>query len=294
MKIKLLAPNLCSYKKIKLVFFGLLMLLSSSIYAHGDLSMRIDEKTEEILKSPNVSELYYERGFLYQQHEDYNKAIEDYLKSESLGNNDKVLHYRKAQSYLFSEEKEKAYKSILSFLDIDNIDVKGKKLEAQILYKLQKFDEALVAYSYVVKTMTDIRPTDIIEYCDIILSVNNQNYNDALTAIEFGLEKLGKNTLSLHLKKLDYLKTSNQVEKALEQYNYFILEYNRKEFWYYKKAKYLIGQSRLQEANISLQLAKVSINQLETRFQQTPSIKKLNQQINTLENTINLNSRNHD
>jgi hypothetical protein len=284
---KLLAPNLSSCLKIKILFLFIALQISSALYAHGDLSARIDEATEKISKDPNNFKLYYERGFLHQQHEDYTKSLEDYLKSESLGNIDKVIHYRIAQVYYLVEDYSKALKSIESYLIIDQIDVKAKKLQAQILFKLSKHKEALNAYQYVMNTMVDIRPEDVLEYCHIILAENNQNYTDALNAIEFGLDKLGANTLSLQLRKLDFLKDSNQVEKTLTQYNYFILEYNRKEFWYYKKATYLKEINRLSEANISLQLAKISIEKLDEKFKNMQSIKTLNEQIIALENTIN-------
>jgi tetratricopeptide (TPR) repeat protein len=283
---KLLAPNLSSYIKIKTLLLFMALQISSALYAHGDLSARIEEATEKISKEPNNSHLYYDRGLLHQQHEDYSKSLEDYLKSESLGNTDKVIHYRKAQVHYLVEDYSKALKSIESYLKIDHIDVKAKKLQAQILFKLEKHIEALNAYLYVINTMVDIRPEDVLEYCDMILTENNQNYTGALNAIDFGLNKLGANTLSLQLKKLDYLQESNQVEKTLAQYNYFILEYNRKEFWYYKKAKYLTELNKLSEANISLQLAKITITQLDEKFKNMQSIKTLNKQIIALENSL--------
>ena len=89
---KLLAPNLSGFIKIKTLIFFMTLLISAAINAHGDLSDRIEEKTEEISKNPNNSELYYERGFLYQQHEEYDKSLVDYNKSRSLGNSDKIIY----------------------------------------------------------------------------------------------------------------------------------------------------------------------------------------------------------
>ena len=98
---------------------------------------------------------------------------------------------------------------------------------------------------------------------------------------------MGANTLSLQLKKLDYLKESNQTEKVINQYNYFIIEYNRKEFWYYKKAKYLASLHQHQQANIAIQLASINIEKLDAKFKKMNSTIKLKQQIKTLENAIN-------
>ena len=73
------------------------LLLSLKGFAHGDLSIKIKEKTKEILKTPNNFILYYERGLLYQQHIEYKKSLEDYNKSKLLGNNGKDLKYRIAE-----------------------------------------------------------------------------------------------------------------------------------------------------------------------------------------------------
>ena len=263
------------------------LLLSVQMFAHGDLTQRIIKKTQEILKSPNNFELYYERGFLYQQHLEYVKALEDYLKSTSLGNTDKELQFRIAEVNYLTEDYNDALTSITTYLEADSIDVKAKKLEAQILFKLGAYKKSLEAYRYVMNTMIDVRPEDILEYTDIILAENNRNYVGALNAIESGLNQVGPNTLSLQLRKLDYLKDSGQIDKALDQYNYFILEYKRKEFWYYKKAEYLVKVNKPQEANISLIQATSAIEQLDTRFKNMNSIIKLKERIKSLESLNN-------
>ena len=263
------------------------LLFALQAFAHGDLSVRIEHKTQEILKSPNSFKLYYERGMLYQQHLEYDKALEDYLKSESLGNTQKVLKYHMAEVYYVTENYSEALAHITACLEKENTDVKSKKLEAQILFSLKAYKQSLVAYQYVMNTMEDLRPEDIIEYTDIILAENNKNYDDALKAIEFGLNRLGANTLSLQLKKLDYLKASNALEQVIQQYDYFILQYNRREFWYFKKAVYLAEHHKNQEAIISLKLATMSIQQLDSKFKNMESILELKEDIINLEESIN-------
>ena len=116
---------------------------------------------------------------------------------------------------------------------------------------------------------------------------SQKDYPKAIQIIDKGLEKLGENVLSLRLKKMEYLKSSKQVDKVIEEYNYFILLYNRKEFWYYKKAKYLTEENRLPQAKISLQFAKIAVDQLSPKFKNMQSIKKLKENIINLEQKIN-------
>ncbi|QXP79745.1 MULTISPECIES: tetratricopeptide repeat protein [Winogradskyella] len=261
--------------------------LSTKASAHGDLTKQIAIKTHQISESPNNFKLYYERGLLYQQHVEYPKAMEDYLKSKTLGNTDNALQYRISELNYLSEDYPKALQNITSYLDITPTDVKAKKLEAQILFHLKSYQKSLSAYKYVMEHMVDLRPEDILEYTDIILAENNENYKVALEVIELGLKKLGSNTLALQLKKLDYFKADHQIEEALKQYDYFILEYKRKEFWYYKKANYLAQLDRSNEANIALKQATIAIDQLDNKFKKMKSITELEVKIQDLENTIN-------
>ncbi|MEN3325120.1 hypothetical protein VP395_15385 [Mariniflexile soesokkakense] len=285
---KLLAPNLSSKNLTRKLFLVVFLLVSLMVHAHGDLTIRIEQKTEEISKKPNDFTLYFERGFLYQQHNEYDHALKDYLKSEALGNKDKVLFFRKAEAYYLNEELDNGMLAINDYLAIDSIDVKAKKLQAQLLFSLNKYDEALLAYTFVFDNMLDIRPEDIIEYCDIILSVNNKNYNGAINAIDLALNKLGEDTFSLQLKKLDYLIASNQAENTINQFNYFIEKFNRKEFWYYKKAQFLYDVEMHAEATIALQQAATAISQLNLKFQSMKSVKELEKQIAQLEEKLNL------
>ncbi|MBD0777571.1 tetratricopeptide repeat protein [Maribacter sp. ANRC-HE7] len=268
----------------KALFIVMFSLLSAQVFGHGDLTKRINEKTREISESPKDFRLYYERGLLYQQHIEYTKAQEDYLKSRSLGNTDKALQYRIAEVNYLAGDYNAALKSITSYLEVDgSSDVKAKKLEAQILFELGAYKKSLYAYRYVIDNMRDLRPEDILEYCDIILAENDKNQVAALDAIESGLKLLGPNTLSLQLRKLDLLKNSGQIEKALDQYNYFLLEYDRREFWYYKKAMYLAEINRPKEAIISLKLATGTIDRLDMKFKNMNAILKLKEQIKSLE-----------
>ncbi|MDL5514982.1 hypothetical protein QSE00_24445 [Arenibacter sp. M-2] len=265
----------------------LMLSLSMPLLAHGDLSMRIAEKTIAISEDPDNSELYYERGLLYQQHMEYDNALEDYLKSQSMGNSNKALYYQIAEVHFLTKAYQEALQSINSYLELDSMDLSAKKLQAQIHFNLKSYKKSLEGYRTVILNMKDIRPEDVLEYCNIILAENNKNYKAALKAIEYGLDQLGPHTISLQLKKLDYLKDAGLTEKALEQYNYFILEYSRNEFWYFKKAKYLAEIHKPHEAFISLKLATVAVEQLDTKFKNMGPVIELKEQIKSLESSLN-------
>ncbi len=276
------------YPKFAAICLFILLFTSSVLFAHGELEARIKEKTTQISKDKKNAHLYYERGYLYQQHKEYKKALKDFEKSETLGNTDKLLYYRRAETYLIINKTEEALLAVKGYFKIDAVDIKIYKLKAQILIQAQKHEEALVSYNYVLKNTIDLRPQDFIEYATIVLSIDSENFKEAIATMDLGIEKTGENTLTLQLKKLEYLEDAGETEKALAQYNYFILENNRKEFWYYKKAFFLNEVDRKPEANIALQQSKLAVQMLSERLQNTPAIKKLITQINQLEKNLEL------
>jgi tetratricopeptide (TPR) repeat protein len=255
------------------------------VAAHGDLTKRINIKTSEIKLNPNNPELYFDRGFLYQQHEEYDKAVSDYLKAEDLGFNDKLLDFRKAETYYKWGKYKLALTASSAYLVKDNIDVKINKLHAQILFELKHFDKAFEHYKFFIDTVEDPRPEDYIEF-SLISIANYNDYNKAIEILENGIQKLG-NVISLQLEKLEYYKKSNQVEKAIEQYNQFILNNKRNEFWYYKKANYLFENNQIAQCKIALEQSKVSISILKDRIKNTQAIKNLIKNINNLEKQLN-------
>ena len=263
------------------------MIISSILYAHGDLSIRIKEKTIEISKKPTDANLYFERGFLYQQHLEFKKAISDFDKSKSLGNYSKLLFFRMAETYYKNKDYEYALDKITRCVAIDADDVKSLKLKSQILFKLKRYEETMLAYTYVIENTVDIRPEDIIEYSNIVLAIDSLDYNGALKAIEIGLEKLGANTVTFQLKKIEYLKKLNKVDEVVNQYNILIKNNSRNEFWYYEKGKYLVEVKKYSQANIAIQQAKLAIELLTSKFKNTLAIKKLQTQLNELEKLLN-------
>lgn len=262
------------------------LLMSSLVFAHGDLSIRINQKTKEIAKDVRNSELYYERGVLYQQHVEYQKAIQDFKKAKTLGSDHELLNFKLSEAYYESSNYKKALAAVLLCFGAAPQNVNVYKLKARILLKLGRYEETMVAYKYVVDNTIDIRPEAIIEYSTIILTIDSLNYKGALAAIELGLEKVGKNTVTFQLKKIEYLKKSNQVNAVIEQYNQLLKNSARQEFWYYEKAIYQNSVARNTAANISLQQAKMAIQVLPLKFKNTPAIKKLQTQINELEKLL--------
>jgi len=203
-----------------------------------------------------------------------------------LGNKSKLLYFRKAETFYNAKKLEKALSSCESCLKYDKSDIKTYNLKAKVLSKLKRYKEAKTAHEFVIKNTIDILPHDFIYYSEIILAVDNDNYKDAISAIDLGLEKLGGNIITLQLKKLEYLKNTQDVLGIISQYNVIIQSQERKEFLYYEKAKYLFGIQDFKKSNIALQQAKLELTALKSP--NTIAIKRLQANVNVLEMKIKI------
>lgn len=283
---KILQLNKSKYYQFLLAV--ILLLCTQKIVAHGSLTIRIQEKTIEIAKDSLNAELYFERGYLYQQHHEFQKAIEDYSKAQKYGYKNKIIHFYKSETFLEMGNIVEALKSSNVYLKAESKDPKIYKLRAKIFYAKGDYSKALFHYQYISNNMNDIRPSDFIEYATIFLEQNPENYKKALEIIDKGLKKLGNKILTLNLKKLQYLHALKDENRIIEQYNYFIVSSKRKEHWYFKKASYLITLEKNADANIALQQSKMAITLLKPKTKNTLAVKKLVIKINELENSITL------
>lgn len=262
-------------------------ILANLSFAHGELTARINEKTKQINKNPQDALLYFERGFLHEQHEDYKKAINDYLKSEALGLFDKKLYFRIGETYKLLDEYNLALKAVLTYKKIAPNDIPIYKLEAQILAAMNKYKRSKAAYYKVLLYSCDVLPEDILEFCDIVLEQNSSNYDECISIIETALKRLNGNSLVLKARRIDFLIASGKSDLVIDSYNEFILTQKRKEIWYFKKAQFLASINNSQEAIIALQQSKLSIQILPTKFKQTKTITNLLNQISDLEKSLN-------
>ena len=262
-------------------------LFCHAVIAHGELSLRIAEKTEQIEQDSTNAILYFERGFLYHQHEEYEAAIHDYGKSEALGLKSEELYFRKAETYFTASFYAETLQTLEQYFHLNAADVKGRKLYAKTLYQLRRFDEAYREYQYVILNISDPRPEDYLIYSEISQFHFNHDPKAALRVINNGLEVLGHDTVTLQLKRLELLKETGSTDKVIEQYNYFLSQTNRKEFWYFRKASFLNGIGRDKDAKIALQQAKVAISLLRQKFKNTEAIINLKSDVALLENTLN-------
>ncbi|MBT8270291.1 MAG: hypothetical protein HKO96_02360 [Flavobacteriaceae bacterium] len=266
---------------------AILFVCCQVVFGHGELSLRIAEKTQQINKEPTNAQLFFERGFLYHQHEEFDLALRDYEQSESLGLKSEELYYRKAETNFTISYYENTIQALQSYFELNPYDVKGRKLYAKTLYKLNQINRAYIEYKFVIEHISDPRPDDYLMFSEITRAHNNDDLHEALKVINLGLETLGEDTVTLQLERLELLKAMNNTDLVIEQYNYFLNQTDRKEFWYFRKASFLKSTGRINDAKIASQQAKVAISVLREKFKNTDAIIKLEKDIVHLDKSLN-------
>ena len=84
-------------KKLLLIFF--LFASNIAVHAHGDLHERILKVTEEIKKNSDSAFLYFKRGKLFYQHNDFKRSLKDLKRSDKLGYENNEQYFLFAKNY---------------------------------------------------------------------------------------------------------------------------------------------------------------------------------------------------
>lgn len=266
----------------QLLFLLLFCCLGLSSCAHGDLGRRITAKTKAIEKDPKNALLYMERGFLYQQHEEWDFALADYIHSQQLGQKDKVLYFRMAEVY----QKLLLFKSGLvcteQYLKEDSVDVKVHKLRGQLFVKAKDYDAAIASFQFVLEHAVDLTPDNFLMLAAAYHAKNRKKSQEVLAVMDKSIEHFGPKVFALQEQKLEYLKTFKDVDEALEQYDVIIDIQNRKESWLYKKAAYLYEYKKYEAAKETVEAAETAFSQLKAHKQKTKAMIQLLANIHTL------------
>tara|TARA_R110002096_G_scaffold262085_1_gene455581 strand:+ start:146 stop:1006 length:861 start_codon:yes stop_codon:yes gene_type:complete len=242
--------------------------------AHGDLMKRILSLTEEIKVHSDSAYLYFKRGKLYYQHNDYNESIEDFKRSKKLGFNSDE------QYFLFAINYYKLNHFITSKRYIDKIlkdqpdNVKAVKLVGHINFKRKKFKKAAEAYEKVILISKKTFPENYLDGSEAWYALRTENGSErATTLLIEGIEALGDNIvlydklISIYIDQGDY-STAIKFQKKVIDFSH------RKERNYLKLANIQLLQENYTEVLKSLAIAKKYYSDLPSRIKNTKFMKE--------------------
>ena len=190
----------------RLLLILLFLTLPTTALAHGSMHSQIEKLNQEIKEHPQAYFLYWKRGELYREHEDYDKAAKDFQKAEILQEQARALKSRRplkeisqlnlswARLYLGSDQPQQALAAVDKYLKIENkqqsLIATAHLIRARCLSLLSQPDKALEAYTQSLKLAKHPSPDLYLE----IAVVHEKKKNDipaALVILDQGLTRLG-------------------------------------------------------------------------------------------------------
>lgn len=253
---------------------------------HGDLELRIQQATIEIIQAPDSSYLYYKRGKLYFEHEQYDKCIGDITTAHLKGYDNSLSHLLLCDAYLKNKEPRLAHTILIRYNSNQNKSYLSEKLQGDIHYYDKDFQSAGLAYEQSLLLALNPKPEYYIKTSNAYNRVGTIESNEKAIAIlikaidHFGLIS----TLNESLKTI-YL-SLGKIEDAITLETKWSEIAERKEFTYLELARLYKLKGDKSKSKYYLLAAKTSISQLNKNHLYTSSIQSLQVDIQILEQEL--------
>lgn len=268
--------------------FVLILLFSISLqcFAHGDLSKRIKNISENITEYPDSTSLYHQRGVLYLQHGDFELAIKDFDFCSSMSYKNTYLDLDIATVYFHLKNYKKATTKVNEILCSQPANILALELKAEILKGQEKYSEAALYFEDVLFLYNNPRPENYIKTAKIwLLTAHIEANCKALNILEKGIEKLGP-IYVLQKELIDFHLSNGDIEEAINSQNNIINNLSRKEHAYYNLALMKIDAGITEAAINDLNLAINEIKKLPTKVKNIKATVQLSEKISHLLNTL--------
>ena len=270
--------------KLYVLICAIVIMCTSSLTAHGDLDQRIETVTSMIETFPDSASLYFKRGKLRFQHEEYQAAIDDINVSITKGFAHEFQNIYLAKSLYKLDDYQKSMQKLNLFLQDDPNNVVALNLKARLFFAQQKFEESALGFENVIQLTIRSLPENYLEAGQSwSFSSSPDKYFNAVNILESGIKNLGP-IVTLQNKLLATHLENQNSDKAIELQNAIIEKTNRKESAYFKLAEIYIQFDEIKNAKQAAENALFHLEKLPGRIQQNSAMKKLKNKIHQLIN----------
>lgn len=261
------------------------LLLSLVLLPHGDLSVRISEKSKEIESHPENGLLYLQRGELYLQHEQSDSALVDFQHSLTLKPDTSAVYILLAEAYLNLDQYKKGMAAVDEFLKLEPDHLRGIHTRARLYETVGKLDAAARDFEYVLEKGDNTRPQDYVQLAELLDKLNPKDPTEAISILNQGIEKLG-DIISLQIKVYDLEKERRNFKSAHAMLDKMMEPLSRKERLMVEKADLYLLEGNPVEAAQYLVHAENAIAQLPTRLKNIKATTDLKQRIEQLKQQL--------
>jgi predicted Zn-dependent protease len=276
---------MCSSRKAWLLIcacacagFGGLWLGPSRAWAHADLLLQIEEISKEIAQKPNSAELYLRRGELRRAHFEWDEALADYQRAETLSPSLVVVELMRARVCLDSGWPLAARAYVDRFLRHQTNNPEAYITRARAYQRLQLRLSAADDYDRAINLSRESGPDLYIERAQVLALEGREYFGRALQGLDDGIRKLGP-LVVLQLFAIDIDLKSQNFDGALTRLDRVAERSPRKESWLSRKGEILKQAGRLAEANQSYRDALAALQTLPPVRRNVPAIVELEKRI---------------
>lgn len=277
--IQRVTDKLCFVSAPSLIFLFLLISSSQICFAHGDLDERIAATTQEIEMTPDSAFLYFKRGKLYYEHQEYTDALKDLEQADKLGYKDFYCDLVFAKSYQKIEHYNEALRYVNKVLAQDESKVITIKIKASILFDQKKYKASALEYEKLIKKSIKTLPENYIAASMAWELLNTEEgKKKSVDILEKGIEDLGP-LFSFYNRIKEIHISNSSYQDALNVQIQIIDLSNRKETGYFKAAKICMLLKENNNAQQYLNLSLEAIKKLPARIKGNKSMRDLKLQI---------------
>jgi len=249
---------------------------------HGDLDIRIQEVSAAIETHPDSAILYFQRGKLRFQHEEYEASIEDFHTSIAKGYTNELQKIYLAKSWHELLQYDKALLTLNDFLALNSDHVVAIKLKGKLLFDLQQFESAAAHFEKVIQLTIKSLPENYLDAANAWMASNHpRKYENTIDILNLGLKNLGP-IITLQDRLILTLMEKGDYEQVINLQKEILAKSARKESAYFKLAEIYLHFDKKHLARDALHHASMHWDKLPLRIRKNTAMQALKNKISLL------------
>jgi len=266
----------------QLLRISLLLAIASARFSfgstmHPDLEMRIEMANQQIELFPDDAGLYFERGQLNMQHEDWDGAVADFERVLQLTPDFDGARVARGVA-LFKAGWVRSAKVVLdSYLQDYPEDATALLTRGRALAAVGEHLQAARDLNRAILFVSDPKPDYYLELAGEYVLGGEEHVGDALKVIDAGIERFGP-LVTLELVAIDLEIKLARVDQALARLDLVAAQSQRKERYFVRRGEILEAAHRDGEARSAYQAGLEAIDELPLRLQRNKATKALQSQ----------------
>ncbi len=260
-------------QRIRPLLFSLALvsLAAVRLCGHGDVHLRINQLTEEIIRTPTNILLFLQRADMYRADGNFTNALMDLQSAERIDPKATRVGFFRGRIFLEAQMPELALASLDPYLASSPKDSEAFATRARALIKLGRFAQAAEDYTAAI-TILSAGPELFIERAEAWRLAGKAERS--LQSLDEGIRRLGP-LVTLELPAIDLEISLKRYEAAVSRIDTVSARLQRKETWLHRRGEILRLAGREEEARKSFREALQSLDRLPVTHRNTRATQEL-------------------